>query len=160
MSFSFRQEIKSPPSIYLLVALCLPIPVVRNIHLRYVPSDFLSLSYLTSWRGDGGTEGWIPLLPKLGLKIGEGQNTTPAVSRKGSYLTLINSPLHHTQRRGRNHVMSRMKIFTARKPLYTYQVSKKDTLSYINRKLAPILWQQLPTDPWNSHGNTDGCCFR
>ena len=44
-SFSFRQEIKSS-SIYLVVALFFPVAVVRNVHLRYVPSDFSSLTLL------------------------------------------------------------------------------------------------------------------
>ena len=43
----------------------------------------------------------ISLLPKLRLKIGDGQHTTPALGRKGSYLTLGASPLpQHTTRRG------------------------------------------------------------
>ena len=30
---------------------------------------------------------------------------------------------------------------------------------YIKRNLVQISRQQLPTDPWNSHGNNDGRCF-
>ena len=39
------------------------------------------------------------------------------------------------------------------------RVSKRNTLSYINRNLVPILREQLPTYPWNSHGNEDVRCF-
>ena len=35
----------------------------------------------------------------------------------------------------------------------TYQLFKRNTLTYINRKLVSILQWQLPTDPWNCHGN-------
>ena len=50
------------------------------------------------------------LLPKLGLKIGGGRHTTPALSRKGSFLPFRASPLHqHTARRLRNHPMSRIR---------------------------------------------------
>ena len=45
-------------------------------------------------------------------------------------------------------------------PPWDLQVSKRNTLCYImNRKLIPILREQIPTYPWNSHGNEGGCCF-
>ena len=44
-------------------------------------------------------------------------------------------------------------------PAWDLQVSKRNTLSYINRNLVPILREQLPTYPWNSHGNEDVRCF-
>ena len=44
-------------------------------------------------------------------------------------------------------------------PAYTHQVPQRNSLPYINRKLLPIPRQQLPTNPWNSHGNKDGRCF-
>ena len=56
--------------------------------------------------------------------------------------------------------MSRIRrLFSWRESPFTYRVSKINTLSYINRKLVPILVQKLPTDPWNNHGNKDGRCF-
>ena len=58
-----------------------------------------SSSFPTFW-------GHFSLLPKLGSKIGGGQHTTPALSRKGSIMTFRASPLHqHTTRRGPNHRM-------------------------------------------------------
>ena len=56
------------------------------------------------------------LLPKLGLKIGGGQHTSPALSRKVSFLTFRTSPLHqHTAQRLRNHLTSCIQRFLWRK---------------------------------------------
>ena len=52
------------------------------------------------------------LLPKLGLKIGSGQHTTPALSCKGSIMTFRALPLHQlTTRIGPNHSMYAYKEF-------------------------------------------------
>ena len=60
--------------------------------------------------------GNFSLLPKLGLKIGGGQQTIPALSRKGSFLTFGASPLQqHTARRLHNHRMSCIRRFFWRK---------------------------------------------
>ena len=59
----------------------------------------------TFWRN-------FSLFPKLGLKIGSGQHTTPAVSHKVSFLTFRASPLHqHTAQRLCNHRMSCLRRF-------------------------------------------------
>ena len=56
------------------------------------------------------------LFPKLDLKIGSGQHTTPAVSHKVSFLTFRASPLHqHTAQRLCNHRMSCLRRFLWRK---------------------------------------------
>ena len=78
-----------------------------NIPPPYFSANFSFLP--TLW-------GNFSLLPKLGLKIGGGQHTTPALSRTVSFLTFRALPLYqHTARRLRNHHMLCIRRFLWRK---------------------------------------------
>ena len=99
------------------------------------------------------------LLPKLGLTIGDGQNTTPTISRKGSQADLQSFFSTPTYTCIQHEDCVTTVRFLWRKSPYTYQAFNRNTLSFINRKLVSILQQQLPTDPWNSQGNKDSRCF-
>ena len=73
------------------------------------------------------------LLPK----IGGGQYATPALSRKGSYLTFRASLLHqHTARSLRNHRLSRIRRFLWRKSpgLYLPSIQEKYFILHYKRK--------------------------
>ena len=79
------------------------------------PYFFSQFSFLpTFWSN-------FSLLPKLGLKIGGGQHTTPVLTRKVSFLTFRDSPLHqHTARRLRNHRLSCLRRFLRSKSPVRY----------------------------------------